>query len=348
MRTHPEAPVDCGFNCFVPIGHSFRIGLKHNGSIEWVVHAEVFVVKAIVGKNDFMFLDNDHNDSVLQFLGRKKISQDQIDGWSAYFEEIAERRAQLGFKYAFLLVPSKEYVYPEYYPFMREGVSPADQLPALFGDDPNFIYPLTELMRDRLLTFPKTDSHWTDFGAGVVARVVSDRLGVKFIDPHFKYDAIDEVGDLGNKFEPHRSEVVFRADMRTAMKHKVFDNEVHNRGWIRVFENIKGTGSCLIFGDSFSKSLVNHLTFTFRRLVHVFSGADIDWSIVEAERPDYLVSEITTRFTLRAPFKNFSVVSELQRKSFASDLSEKTRVIRAASSGGEALYLNLTSIAFHA
>lgn len=349
VKAHPEAPVDCGFQSFVPIGQSFWIGLKRGGIVEWVAEGEVTVVNAIAGKNDFLFLDNDHNDSVAQFRGRNRIAPDQMSLWGAYFDKIAEVRSRLGFKNVFLLVPSKEYVLPDYHQFLREGVSPADQLVARFGDDPAFLYPVDELTRERGLAFPKTDSHWTDYGAGIAARSVCSGLGVRFVDPVFRYEAIEKAGDLGRKFEPWRSETIFRADIGPALKRKVFDNEVNNRGWIRVFANAEGTGSCLIFGDSFSQRMVDYLTSTFRRIVHVFSAADIDWSIVEAERPDFLVSEITTRFTLRAPTHGFSILSEMERKASASDERERRRVLNAASSCSRqenGAYLNLTAKAF--
>lgn len=349
VQAHPEASVDCGFQCFVPIGQSFRVGVMKSGAVEWVAEGDATVVNAIVGKNDVLFLDNDHNDSVAQFRGRNRISPDQMSLWGAYFDQIADVRSRLGFKNVFLLVPGKEYVFPDYHQFMREGVSPADQLVARFGDDPAFVYPIDELVRERGLAFPKTDSHWTDYGAGIAAKTVCDSLGVTFVDPKFRYEAIEKAGDLGRKFEPWRSETILRADISPALKRKVFDNEVNNRGWIRIFANEEGAGSCLIFGDSFSQRMVDYLTATFRRVVHVFSAADIDWSIVEAEKPDFLVSEITTRFTLKAPAYNFSILSELERKASASDERERRRVLNAASVGSRqenGAYLKLTVKAF--
>ncbi|MBB2905732.1 hypothetical protein FHR76_002114 [Rhizobium sp. RAS22] len=344
---HPEVPVDCGFKCVVPAGPAFRIGVRSKGDVRWLVDGHASVVNALIGKDDFLFLDKDHNDSLAQFRGDKRIPDDELGNWKRYFEEIARRRVKLGFKSAFLLAPGKEQVFPDFYPHSRGAVGPAEQLVSTFGGKPEFLYPIADLVAERFMSFPKTDTHWTDYGARLAARRVCEHLGVQFNDPKFRFDCIEKAGDLGRKFEPWRSETIFKADLSPALKHKVFDNEVNNRGWVRVFENQQANGVCVIFGDSFSERLVDYLSMTFRRLVHVFSAADIDWSIVEDERPDFLVSEITTRFTVEAPEVGFSILNELKRKAGPASASEKIRVMRAAGAWKTAgRYFDLTKQAF--
>lgn len=347
VALHPETRIDCGFKCVVSAGATFRVGVRFNGDIRWLVDGHASVVNALIGKDGFLFLDKDHNDSLAQFRGEKRISEEVLTSWKRYFEEIDRKRAEIGFKSTFLLAPGKEQVFPDFYPHSRGAVGPAEQLASAFGGRPEFLYPIADLVAERFVSFPKTDTHWTDYGAGLAARRVCERLGVEFNDPKFRFECTEKAGDLGRKFEPWRSEAIFKADLRPTLEYKVFDNEVNNRGWIRIFENQQANGVCVIFGDSFSERLVDYLSMTFKRLIHVFSAADIDWSIVEDERPDFLVSEITTRFTVEAPVIGFSILDELRRKASAASASEKIRVLRAASTRKtSSRYFELTKQAF--
>src|SRR5690606_21079358 len=94
------------------------------------------------------------------------------------------------------------------------------------------------------------------------------------------------------------------------------DSNVSVRGNIVIYENVesKNKKTLLIFGDSFSIDIANFLSHSFSRVVRVFSGADLDWGSIEFEKPDHVLIELTSRFLVRAPNLNFSIIEEMKAK----------------------------------
>ncbi len=318
----------CGFSKPVTVGRNFRVGICINEDIDWLALFKFEPVGVLEGRNGYLFLDYDSNKSLLQYKGTNRIDNTNIKLWADYFNKINKIKESLNFKHVFLLAPSKEYVYPDYYPAWRQGVTPVDQLLTHFSEENNIIFPLEALIEQRNYSYPKTDTHWTDYGAGIVAQLVCEKLGAQFNDPKFKYAFINKSGDLGRKFMPQKSEAMLRADFSLADKYIIFNNHINNRGWIRIFFNPDAIEkqTCVVFGDSFSVNFVNFLITSFHRVVHVFSGADIDSSILNYENPAYVVTEITTRFLIKAPFSDYSIKYEYARKEKSLSTSERMRI----------------------
>ncbi len=148
-------------------------------------------------------------------------------------------------------------------------------------------------------TYPKTDTHWSDFGAMLVAKAIVERLGArpKEVDPSLFF-AATAVRDLGIKMEPPVEERLFHYE--DLVQKKVYDNRLAHTGKIMIFEHPAAElGSCVLFGDSFAVFLCKWLKWTFRRLVFVFSTA-IDWPLVRRERPDYLFAQKGERGIINA------------------------------------------------
>lgn len=316
VDVHDQASANCGFEALLEVGADTKLGFLRDGKVHWFLSISFEKVTIIEGREGYLFLDNDSNKSVAQYQGSLLIDKPNLALWKEYFTKISEEKKRSGFNAAFLMAPGKEYIFPDLYPVMRGSSTPADQFLINFTDDISIIDPTPQLMAERNFTYSKVDTHWSHYGARVAAQLVCKHFRQAFVNPGFNYQFAPISGDLGSKLFPARTEWLPQPDYSSVNKFRIFDNKILNRGRVHIYENDSTSqrSTCLIFGDSFSTPLIIYLLFSFKRVVHVFSGADIDWEIVRHEKPEFLLAEMTTRFFIKAPRADFSLKTELLRK----------------------------------
>lgn len=328
-KVHSGAPENCGFETFIEAGKDIKVGALYNGTVVWLASVSFEPVNVLVGHDGYLFLDHDSNKSVMQYSGELLIDAGNLDRWEQYFSKIEVEQSKNIFTAAFLIAPAKEYIFPEHYPVIRRGATPFDQFLSRFQYSAPIINPISQLLSSRNYSYSKIDTHWTHHGAHVAAELVCRHFGHKFVDADYDYKFVPTAGDLGVKLLPQISESLPYPDFSVLNGMRIFDNKIPNRGRVHIYanENSSSDKTCVVFGDSFSTTLIIHLIFSFRRLVHVFSGADIDWAIVNHEQPDFLLAEMTTRFLIKAPSAEFSLKSELTRKLSAFNSSQRRSAI---------------------
>jgi hypothetical protein len=311
----PNAQLQCGLDCVVPLQDEFEFGVLQGKDYCPLAKLSFEKLMVLEGSSGYLFLDNDDNGSVDQFLGNKSISDEDIAGWKHSFNKLEHESTERDFSYVFCIAPAKEYVLTEHYPFLRSNVSPQDQFLLEFGRCHNILNPIQELALQKNLSYSKNDTHWTDYGASLVSELICNYFNVPYIAPPFEYRPEVVCGDLGIKYNPQRIEVCFVAK-KEKPELNFFDNAIEVRGNILVIENEKAEKdeTCLIFGSSSSESVAKYLSFTFRRVVRIFSGADIDYDIIRHERPAFVVIIFASRFLIRAPEKEFYLCDEIARK----------------------------------
>lgn len=312
---HGSEDKNCGFEFYVELGKNVKVGVLGGSEPLWIAEISSESFGVLKGSDGYLFLDNDTNKSLSQFKGELLIDSTNLDNWRHYFSKVESQKGSLYDNFLFLVAPGKEYIFPDKYPVTRQGLSTLDQF--LCNFDKNYLVnPIEELSVERNHTYSKIDTHWTHFGAKVAAEIICERFKIDFSESDATYYFSETSGDLGSKLLPVQSERLPQLNLAHADACRIFDNRIGNRGRIHVYHNpaAKLEKTCVIFGDSFSTTLAPQLFDSFRRLVHVFSGADIDWRIVEHEKPDFMVAEITTRFLIKAPYSEFAIDSELSRK----------------------------------
>lgn len=323
----PGSPLLCGARYPIDYKTEFKIGASLGGKTYWLAQASISKpkAKALIGGQGHLFLSNDTNNSINQFIGKTLISDGELKKWGSYFKVINSWSERSGTPFTFMLAPAKEYIYPEYYPEKKASITPVEQFTILFSKQSNLLNPEIELSRDKEFTYFKTDSHWNDYGASVAATAFCRSAGFVYTPPNTEFVIKQLAGDLGSKLIPIKTEsALMVGDREKLTRHKIFENNLAARGNIVVYENPGAANQkCLmIFGDSFSTSLANCLSHSFKRVVKFFSGADVDWRAVDSENPDHILIELTSRFLIRAPNTAFSISDEIKRKYAAMDAKE--------------------------
>jgi alginate O-acetyltransferase complex protein AlgJ len=305
----------CGIHIVAPLLESFQFGVAIGERVIWLAQVEFTKLQVLEGSQQYLFLDNDDNQSVDQYSGKLKIDPENMGAWGEYFDDINLWLHSNPAKFAFCLAPAKEFIFPELYPIQRLGITPTDQFVSEFGGKAAVINPIELLSGQKNLTYTQSDTHWTDFGAQIVAASICSELQIGFQPTNFDYKIKHFTGDLGIKFNPQRSEYGLFADT-TSLASLTYDNCIPVRGNVICISNPLAAlnETCLIFGSSSAESVAKQLSSTFRRVVRVFSGAEIDYNIVAQEQPTCIVILFSSRFLIRAPSPNFSIGSEILRK----------------------------------
>ncbi|MGA3682236.1 hypothetical protein [Pseudomonas graminis] len=305
----------CGIHLVIPLLETFSFGVSVGERIIWLAQVELTKLQVLEGSHQYLFLDNDDNQSVDQYSGKLKIDTENMYAWSQYFHDINAWVASHPAKFIFCLAPAKEFIFPEYYPVQRLSITPVDQFISAFDGEAIIINPIELLGSQKNLTYTQSDTHWTDFGAQLVAASICRELQLEFRPANFDYRIEHFTGDLGIKFNPQRTEYGLFADT-TSLASLTYDNCIPVRGNVLCISNplAARNETCLIFGSSSAESIAKQLSNTFTRVVRVFSGAEIDYEIVAQEQPTCIVILFSSRFLIRAPSANFSIASEILRK----------------------------------
>ncbi|WP_244208623.1 alginate O-acetyltransferase AlgX-related protein [Vreelandella andesensis] len=332
-ETHPQRT--CGFRFTVPpkLGN-FRLWLALDDA-RWLLH-EVTVdtqdveiaeqLKVLQGKQGWLFLDNDTNGSVDQFMGRMRLTKAGIKGWDNYLHQLENAAGNV--PWALLVAPSKESVMGASYHPREEGVSgPMHQLLNLSASA-GVVYPVKELKALGDGAFIPTDTHWTHHGALAATIALAVKLGVgkKACMALFKKDRYKNKsmgGDLGNKLTPKQTSSVDVLVSFGHTRYKTYDNGLPNFGRLLVIEYPEAlmSGTCLIFGSSSSYSMFNYLCRVFQRIVFVHSAGNVDPELVKAVAPAYLATQTNARFLVQIPTVTHSLDEVIHQK--CAQLDEK-------------------------
>jgi hypothetical protein len=271
-------------------------------------------LKILLGKDDWLFLDNDTNRVLDQLIGKLLFDRKQLFKWKLLLETRYSWLLEQGIKYYYLVAPNKECIYPEYVPEnltiseqrpinqLIQHISSSNILPNDF-----ILYPTKEIIaaKSNRLTYPKGDTHWNFYGAYIAYLLLARRIA-----KHFNLNILDEsqiaftekytVGDLADKISHCPESLDYFANHE---KHSqcVFDNRIRNTGHLTIWENEnKNLPKAILFHDSFSTRMLNFWAESFSRLVAVHQP-NLDYEIILQERPDLVISQQVERFLIKIP-----------------------------------------------
>lgn len=274
----------------------------------------------LVGKEGWLFLDNDTNKSVEQFTGKLMLGS-AAQAWQQYFSLLIQFTHQQGLPYALLIAPAKEQVFPEYYPYAKSGTTIVKQLIELRPTDFQMVYPVKRLRRARLRSYRLTDTHWSPYGACIASRALAVQLGLSWYDVKMvfvddRYYTMHVTGDLGNKFYPPVTSKERFLRNYSYRRHLVYDNGLANFGRVLITFNLQALQQArvVIFGSSSAYSMLDYLSRLFSEVILIHSAGNIDTELTLALKPDYLVAQTNGRFVVKAPEVGYSLQQVMYEK----------------------------------
>ena len=163
----------------------------HNG-LKYRCFGVSGVPKVIAGKDGWLFqaLENEKPGTAGYFPSIRPFTQQEMEQWRLALEERYLWLKGRGIDYLFIPVPDKSSIYPEYLPVLQRSFleqSRLDQLVEYLKI--HSVVPVLDVRKALLEAkkeFPvyyKTDSHWNEYGACVVAREIVERLSTRSVQP---------------------------------------------------------------------------------------------------------------------------------------------------------------------
>ena len=334
---HPQ--LYCGFYFVVQLQvPEFTLGIRWRGQFyPWYCGEASGEFKVLKGLDQWLFLDNDTNQTVEQHLGRLLLDKDCQQQWQQYFAQSQHYQQLWRRPFALLVAPAKEAICAQFHPLPRAALTTTEQLLALCPAGYPLVYPELQLKQAAQPAFLKTDTHWTSFGAGLATIELAvalglDRTVVTALFAADKYRSAPHCGDLGNKLlPPQRNDELLQTSFSCHALIR-YDNKMANFGRIMVIENPNAlvSGHCLQFGSSSSYSMLNYLCRIFSRVTLIHTAGNIDPTLVTQFAPDFIVAQTNARFAVRAPVAGYQLIEIMQQKLSGLSVEERQALIEKA------------------
>lgn len=256
------------------------------------------------GKDGWLFLDNDSNRVLAQVTGTMKMPIDFKARWERLFDYRAQRFAELRIPYSYAVVPNKECVYQEFLPDNIKVVDdrPVAEVIAAAEGRIGFHYLLDDLRAASkdADTYIKGDTHWNHRGAFVAFNALMRGNDLAEMDEDaIRFEERQIPGDLTSKIG-QTTTTTFAVIKKPGFKKPEF-NGVANQGQRLVYENENKTlPSLVLFRDSFASHQLEMFASMFSRVVALWQP-NVDYSVVEQERPDFVIGQQAERFLVVCP-----------------------------------------------
>jgi hypothetical protein len=268
-------------------------------------------IKVLVGKDGWLFLQNDTNRVVEQNSSTLKLTESEIEKWLRTLEARFAVLKNRGIKYYFLIAPNKESIYPEYLPddykisddrVVNQLINACKpyHLPVYYPVD------ILQLYKSEYQLYPSGDTHWNGIGGFIAYEYV-----MNIINKDFKIDILDwekieivekeALLDLGNKLTPPQTSIFSWGMVKQPRAQIIYDNKAINSSHMRVTLN-KNTSlpTAVIFHDSFIEIIIPFLMESFSK-IHFVRTPCVDYDLIERINPDVVISEMVERFLIQPP-----------------------------------------------
>ncbi|SDN14250.1 SGNH hydrolase-like domain-containing protein, acetyltransferase AlgX [Methylobacterium phyllostachyos] len=292
-----------------------------------------------VGNDGWLYWVGRTNE-VEAFYGDTALSRRILKRWARLIAKRARRLDALGIHHVHAVVPDKLAVYPDMLGRAFPGLDepPCQRLAqcvAEVSDAPmiDLLPPLRAARSDEPV-YLRTDTHWTYRGYLAAYRTLCEALHAPVAEHVFTGTQLRErfTFDLGEKLHPPVDEeyVAYdfprgaeRIDVNALVRLRESRRAVRPRGLFVgsrvVMRNAAAADPrrVVIFGDSYIYSpgarLTAMLSETFGE-VHAIWSANLDWSYIEAIRPDIFIFEIAERFLRKVPTDRIDIDTFAKRR----------------------------------
>ncbi|MGM0831826.1 MAG: hypothetical protein ACQEUK_03240 [Pseudomonadota bacterium] len=305
----------CGVRVTTNLRDGSKIGVLIDGEEQWTHEISLVpVVELVHGKDNWLFLANDHNRSVDQFSGKLLLGEKDKKKWEDYIKEV--KVVSENFHTISVIANSKEKVLPDLYPYEKSSITITNQVEEIysyFGLE--LVNPIVRNFNNKLAYY-KTDTHWSDLGSFNAFSLCMEKLGYNVsFDRFFTFKSRQVIGDLGSKLTPPVSseKMVYSLRSKLGAVTCVFNNKIKGTGNIKIYVNNDSfyNEKIVMFGGSSldSGNFARYFSYFFARVVVVNLPGHIVMQIIEHEKPSHLILQTNERY-LVAPGKIHSTMAE--------------------------------------
>jgi alginate O-acetyltransferase complex protein AlgJ len=301
------------------LGHKRRM-IQLNNWIGYRVLGDLQSDTVLVGKRDWLFLKQNFGWESMR--SEQPLSRKDAATWRRVLQRAERQLSERDIPFLFVVVPSKETIYPEFLPKSApraRSTSRFDEVLAVMKESGvQYLELRTPLIagRQRAQLYDSIDSHWNGHGAHIGAELILQKAAELLKRPHSfaELDAhlsprpswgdmpvilsLDDVITVpsvelvpnrprARRVEPPESVREPTRKQQTKMVYEVDDETLPK---------------ALILRDSFAEGFMPIFSEKFRRTVWLWTH-DLDLRLVERERPDIVIVEMTERFLSDAPPK---------------------------------------------
>lgn len=301
-----------------------NLGLKrafiqlHN-AMGYLVLRDLQSDAVLVGRERWLFLRQDA--AWKAFRSEEPITRRESAGYRRSFSEARRWLRKRKIPFLFVVVPSKETVYPEYLPgsaTRARDITRLDEvLRELTAAEVEYLdlrAPLMAGKRSGKLLYDRIDSHWNGRGASIGAELVLRRAAELMGRPP-EWAALDSklvrqpleadltlILSLEDRIQEQTIALLPRSPKARRVEPPPDVLSPTRWQWNRVvFETPdESLPAAIILRDSFGEALMPVMSEKFRRSVWLWTHK-IDLGLVEREKPDIVIMELTERFLSQKP-----------------------------------------------
>jgi len=268
-------------------------------------------MKVLIGKDDWLFLQNDTNRIVEQNNGTLKMAENSLKIWLRTLETRFAILKNRGIRYYFLIAPNKETIYPEYLPddYRISGDRIVYQLINACKPYTVPVYYPVDILNEYKLKYqlyPLGDTHWNGIGGFIayeyIMNIIKKDVKTNILAWEDLYFMEKEIFlDLGGKLNPPRGSVFSWGIVKQPRGQFIYDNQAVNSGHVRITLNEDpNLPTAVIFHDSFMQVAMPYFMESFSK-IHFVHTARLDYDLIEKIHPDVVISEMVERFLLQPP-----------------------------------------------
>ncbi|MDE6731145.1 MAG: hypothetical protein K2J71_10285 [Oscillospiraceae bacterium] len=257
----------------------------------------------IIGKKDWFYYAKTTDD----FIGNPTISDLGLQNILHNLELMQKYTESMGSQLLVTIVPNKNTIYPEYMPdYYRNFGTPSnlDRLEQLLSDQEIPYLSLKDTLlqekeQSELQLYHKLDSHWNNAGALSGYRAIMDATGLAYdsypdTEKHYRIEW-SRTGDVFEMLFPDSGvldENVIYPDL--AFTYRYLGHYKNSDDLIINTINPEGTGSLLMFRDSFGEAIIPYFSQNFQTATYSRARG---WSFysLESQQYDLVIAEIVER-----------------------------------------------------
>lgn len=260
-----------------------------DAAIQTALFQESNVSGVIDGTDGWLYYSSTLDD----YLGRNIMSERELFNLAHNFSVVQEYTQNRGMDFVLTIAPNKNTLYGENMPYYKAYTVDERHNAKLLqpyleqqGVEYFDLFALFEA-QDEVL-YLKRDSHWNDKGACLVYNGIMDRFGLDHEDYSTAEPKLvkNENGDLNKMLYSFYGPLEENYDYDLTLKYaSVNGAESVEDGWI-ITENEAGTGSLLMFRDSFANNLIPFFSNEFQKVYYSKGFPNALEQFVETYAPD--------------------------------------------------------------